>query len=149
MSTDSSGADATVRAEIARAFHELRPHIIENARKDADLDPASRLSAFSDADLEQIVNAWEAMFVEALEGRGRETRELIFETALPPILELGQTSLDMARSTVISAVMLTSRLLPLIAPEHRESAARWLACYHSSYAYELLERVMALKGEGR
>lgn len=108
MGTDTSGADATVRAEIARAFRELRPHIIENARKDADLDPASRLSAFSDTDLEQIVNAWEAMFMEALEGRGRETRELIFETALPPILELGQTALDMARSTVISAVMLST-----------------------------------------
>jgi hypothetical protein len=140
---------AEARAEIARAFKQLRPQMIDNARKDADLDPASRAGEFSDADLEQIVNAWEALFHEALEGTGRQTRELIFETALPPILEMGQSAADMMRSNVISAVMLTHRMLPLIAPEHRDDAARWLAGFHSEYAHDLLGRVLALEAERR
>ena len=147
MSADTSGAGADVRAAIGRAFHELRPQMVPNARKDAELDPASRASEFSDEDLEQIVNAYEALFNEALEGSGRETRELIFETALPPIVEMGQTATDFMRSNVISAVMMTHRLLPLIEPDQRDRAARWLAVFHSSYACELLERVNRLEAE--
>jgi hypothetical protein len=145
MTTDPSGAGADVREAIGRAFRDLRPQMVANARKDADLDPASRAGEFSDADLEQIVNAYEALFDEALAGTGRETRELIFETALPPIVAMGQTATDFMRSNVISAVMMTHRLLPLIDAEQREDAARWLAAFHSSYACELLERVQALE----
>lgn len=144
---DTSGADAETREEIGRAFRELRPKMIPNARDDADLDPASRVSEFSDADLEQMVNAYEALFNEALEGSGRETRELIFDTALPPIVEMGQTSSDFVRSNVISAVMMAHRLLPLISEERRHDAARWLAAFHSSYACELLDRVQKLEAE--
>jgi hypothetical protein len=147
MAVDTSGADADVRAEIARAFKDLRPKMIENAREDADLDPSSRADEFTDADLEQIVNADEALFNEALDGSSRETRDLIFETALPPIVEMGQTATDFMRSNVISAVMMTHRLLPLISPERREDAARWLASFHSSYTCELLERVRELEAE--
>ena len=149
MSSDRSCASAEVRASIARAFGELRPHMIENARRDAPLDPASRIDQFSDADLEQFVNAYEALFNEALAGSGRETRELIFETALPPLLELGQTAADMLRSNVISAVMMTHRLLPLVPSEQRDDAARWLASFFSTYACELAERVTALEAERR
>ena len=147
MSTDPSGAGPEVREAIGRAFRELRPQMVANARKDADLDPASRAGEFSDADLEQIINAYEALFAEALAGSGRETRELIFETALPPIVEMGQTATDFMRGNVISAVMMTHRLLPLIDPDKREDAARWLAAFHSSYACELLERVRVLEAQ--
>src|SRR3712207_3626568 len=110
MSSDLSNASQEVRTSIARAFQDLRPSMIENARADAPLDPASRIEAFSDEDVEQFLNAYQALFNEALEGSSRETRELIFETALPPILEMGQTAADMLRSNVISAVMMTHRL---------------------------------------
>ena len=137
-----------VREEILAAFQQLRPAMVENARGDADLDPTSQVPEFSDSDLQQFVNAWEALFTEALEGSGRETRELIFDTALPPIVAMGRTAQDMMRSNVCSAVMLTSRLLPLVAPEHRDAAARWLASFQGEYAYDLLGRVLALeKGE--
>jgi hypothetical protein len=145
-SDEPSGAGPEARAEIGRAFADLRPQMIANARADADLDPSSRASEFSDEDLEQIINAYDALFREALEGSGRETRELIFETALPPIVEMGQTAGDFIRGNVISAVMMTHRLLPLVSPERRHEAARWLAAFHSSYACELLERVQALEG---
>ena len=149
MSPGSRITDEQLRAEIRRAFQALRPQMIPNAHADADLDPHSRIGDFSDADLEQFLNAYEAMFMEALDGSGRQTREFIFETALPPVLELGQTALDMIRSNVISAVMLTHRLLPLISEQYRDEAARWLALYHSTYAYELAERALALEAEQR
>ena len=149
MSPGSRITDEQLRAEIRAAFEQLRPQMVENAHKDADLDPTSRIGEFSDEDLAQFVNAYEALFMEALEGTGRETRDFIFETALPPILELGQTALQMLRSNVISAVMMTYRLLPLISEERRDEAARWLALYHSTYAYELAERALALEAEKR
>lgn len=142
----TEGADVAVRDELLRAFAELRPQMIAYARRDADLDPSSRIGQFSDGDLEQFINAWEALFTEALEGSGRQTRELIFETALPPIVDMGQTSLDMIRSNVISAVMLAHRLLPRVAEQHREEAARWLARFQSEYAHDLLQRVRELEG---
>jgi hypothetical protein len=137
--------EPAVRDAIARAFEQLRPNMIANAHADADLDPASRLEDFSDSDLEQFLNAYDALFTEALQGTGRSTRDFVLDTALPPILELGQSAADMIRSNVISAVMLTHRLLALVEEEHREEAARWLARYHSDYAVEVAERVRALE----
>jgi hypothetical protein len=135
--------DTAVREDLARAFAELRPKFVENARRDADLDPDRRADGFSDADLEQFVNAYEALFLEAIEGRGREKRDLILETALPPILELGSTSLDVVRSNVVSAVMTTYRLLPRVPEERREEAARWLATFFADYTREIAERALA------
>ena len=40
--TAPGAADDEVRAELARAFGELSPHMVEHARQDADLDPTSR-----------------------------------------------------------------------------------------------------------
>jgi hypothetical protein len=142
-------ADEAVRAELARAFKELCPRMVEHARQDADLDPTSRVADFSDAEVQQFVNAFEKIFHEALSGSGRQTRELIFDTALPPIRALGLTTQDMIRSNLISAVMLTHRLLPMVAAERRHAAARWLATFHSEYAYELLGRLQALEATAR
>ena len=149
MSPGSRTTDERLRAEIARAFQELRPHMIANAHKDADLDPDSLVDDFSDDDLAQFLNAYETMFMEALEGSGRETREFILETALPPIVQGGQGALAMIRSQVISAVMMTHRMLPLIDPELREDAARWLAAYFSAYTHEIGERALAIEREQR
>jgi hypothetical protein len=142
-------ADEQTRTEIAQAFRRLRPEMLANAERDADLDPNSRIEDFAEQDLEQFLNAYEAMFMEALEDRGTATRDLILETALPPIIGLGQTSLDMVRSNVISAVMLTHRLLPLVSDERREDAARWLAGFLSSYSHEAIGRAQALEAERR
>ena len=149
MSPGAPVTDEQLRAEIRSAFEQLRPAMIDNAHKDADLDPESPIRDFSDHDLAQFVNAYEAMFMEALEGTGRQTRDFVFETALPPMLELGRTALQLLRSNVISAVLMTHRLLPLISAERRDDAARWLAAYHSTYAYDLAERALALEAERR
>lgn len=139
-----------VRQDLLRAFRELRPEMVRYARSDADLDPKSRADEFGDADIEQILNAWEGLVVEALTGSGRETRDLVLDTALPPIVRsLGQTAADMVCSNTISAVMLTHRLLPRIPAERREDAARWLAAFYGGYAHELVERVQRLESEAR
>lgn len=137
--------EPAVREAILAAFAQLRPSMIEDVRSDADLDPGSSVPDYSDTDLHQFVNAWEALFREALEGPGRETRELIFDTALPPIVAAGRTAQDMVRTNMCSAVMLAHRLLPLVAPEHRDAAARWLASFQGEYAHDLLGRVLAIE----
>lgn len=147
MTVDSRPADEAVRREIARAFRELRPRMIANAHDDADLDPASMISEFTESELEQFVNAYEALFMEALEGGEHSTRAFILETALPPILEQGQTALTMIRSNVISAVMMTYRLLPLVEADVRHEAARWLAAFHSGYTHDLAERALELEAK--
>jgi len=134
-----------VREALARAFGELRPHMIENAAADADLDPNSRFDEFDRGALEQFLNAYEAMFMEALEGRGRETRDFILETALPPFIAMGQTALDLVRSNAISSIMLAHRLLPLVPEDLRDEAARWLASFYSAYAYDMAGRALALE----
>lgn len=141
--------DERLRAELGNAFQQLRPQMVENAFKDADLDPNNTIDEFSRADLEQFANAYEAMFMEALEGEGAQTRQFIFDTALPPMIERGQSALDMIRSNVSSAVMSAHRLLPLVAPELRDDAARWLAVFHATYTREIAERALALEAQHR
>jgi hypothetical protein len=150
MSDVTIAVSDDVRAEIARAFAELRPHMIENAAADKDLDPASRFDDFRAEDLEQFLNAYEAMFMEALEGRGRVPRDLYLETPLPPeIEEQGQTAADMVRGNVVSAVMLAHRLLPLVREDLRDDAARWLASFLSGYSHEVVGRALAIEAGKR
>lgn len=139
--------DEPVRAAVLEAFERLRPRMLADAKRDADLDPASRIDDFAEADLEQFLNAYEALMREALTDGGTATRDLILETALPPILELGQTPADMVRSNVISAVMMGHRLLPLVPEELRDEAARCLAVFLSDYHYDVITRVLALDAE--
>ena len=134
-----------VREAIARAFGELRPRMIEHAAADADLDPQSRFDEFDRGALEQFLNAYEAMFMEALEGRGRGTRDFILEPALPPFIAMGQTTLDLVRSNAISSIMLTHRLLPLVPEDLRDEAARWLASFYSTYTHEIAGRALVLE----
>ena len=136
-----------LRTELKRAFTELRPRMIENAHRDADLDPDSRIDDFSDADLEQFLNAYQALFFEAVDGQSRATRDLVLDTALPPVLESSGSPLTLVRSNVISAVMLTHRLVPIVRPELRDEAARWMAWFYSGYTEELTERALRIVGE--
>jgi hypothetical protein len=138
---------AAVREELARAFSELRPHMLAFARRDAELDPQRRADDISDDDIEQFFNAYEALFRESLEGSGRDKRDLILETALPPVMDLGSTALDLVRGNVVSAVLLTHRLLPRVSEGHRDAAARWLAVFFSDYSREVAERALALERE--
>jgi hypothetical protein len=55
----------------------------------------------------------------------------------------------MVRSNVVSAVMMSHRLLPLVSEENREDAARWLAAFLSDYNTEAIERALALEAEKR
>ena len=148
MTPGPQAAAEPLRADLARAFQELRPQMIDNARADADLDPKSRIDDFSEPDLEQFLNAYEALFMEALDGSD-ETRRFVLETALPPLLATGQTALDLIRGNVVSAVMFAHRLLPLVAPERRDDAARWLAAFHGSYTQDVAGRALALEAEQR
>jgi hypothetical protein len=119
--------------------------MIANARKDKDLDPDSRVDEFCDRDLEQFLNAYEALFLEAVEGATHETRDLILDTALPPILESASSPLTLIRSNVLSAVLLTHRLVPLVREDLRDEAARWLAWFYAGYVEETARRAMALR----
>ena len=147
MSAEPPAVDERVREAIERAFAELRPRMIAHAAADADLDPASRFDDFAEGDLEQFLNAYEALFLEALHGSERTTRGFILDTALPPVIELGQTTLDIVRSNVISAVMMTHRMLPLIDAELRDDAARWLAWFYADYGYDVAKRAMAIEAQ--
>jgi len=147
MTPGPAAVDAALRDELARAFQQLRPQMIDHARADAELDPASQIDEFSQRDLEQFLNAYEALFMEALDGSSDETRRFVLETALPPVIATGQTALDLIRRNVASAVMFTHRVLPLITPERRDDAARWLAEFHASYAFDVASRALALEAE--
>ena len=134
-----------VRAELKRAFAELRPRFGELAQANAAVDPEPLVDELGDEEIAQFINAYEALFNEALDGTGREVRDLVFDTALEPIMAMGQTALSMIRSNVISAVTLTHRLLPLVREDVRDDAAMWLAGYLSQYTYELAERALAIE----
>ena len=134
-----------LRAELKRAFGELRPHMVQNARLDADLDPDSRIGEFSEADLEQFYNAYQAMLFEAIDGKSRETRDLVLETALPPLLATGGGAMHLVRSSVLSGFMLGQRLVPLVREDLRHEAARWLAWFYSGYIEELVERTLEIE----
>src|SRR3712207_4672806 len=118
----------------------------EIAEANARIDPDSQLERFSDEDIEQIVNAYEALFLESLHDTGRTMRDLVFDTALKPVLdETGQTALGVIRSQVISAVTMSHRLVPMVSEDLREEAVFWLAGFYSQYTYEIAQRVMALE----
>lgn len=133
-----------VLEEIRRAFRELRPRMIEFADENARLNPRSLRDQLSDEEVEQFINAYESLFMEALDG-GHKVRDMILDTALEPIMATGQTALDFVRSNILSAVLMAHRLLPLVREDLRDDAARWLAVFQAEYAHDSARKAMEIE----
>jgi hypothetical protein len=134
-------------AELVQAFRDLRPQLYDISQETSRLTPESNPEDYSREAIEQFLNAYEALVLEALEGRGRSRRDLIFDTALPVVVAEGQPVGAMVQSGVALAVTLTHLLLARV-PEHvRDESAAWLAAFFSAYTRETLERVIELQRE--
>ena len=129
---------------LVEAFKAVRPELYAISETTSEITPESNPEDYSRGDIEQFLNAYEALVLEAMEGRGRETRDLIFDTALPGIVAEGHTVGALVQSGVAMSVYLTHRLLARVPDEGREEAALWLASFYSGYTRETVERVLEL-----
>jgi len=76
---------------LVEAFKAIRSELYAISERTSQITPESNPEDYSRGDIEQFLNAYEALVLEAMEGRGRETRDLIFDTALPGIVAEGHT----------------------------------------------------------
>ena len=136
--------DTPAPAALQDAFKALRPELYAISDQTSDMTPESNPEDYSREDIEQFLNAYEALVLEAMEGRGRQTRDLIFETALPGIVAEGHSVGELVQSGVAMSIMLTHRLLEQVPAEERDAAAAWLAAFYSGYTRETVERVLEL-----
>ena len=133
---------------LVEAFKAVRPELYAISEKTSEITPESNPEDYSRGDIEQFLNAYEALVLEAMEGRGRETRDLIFDTALPGIVAEGHGVGELVQSGVAMSVYLTHRLLEHVPAGDREAAALWLATFYSGYTRETAERVLELGAGG-
>lgn len=137
------------REALLDALDRLRPELYDLSQQTSRFTPESNPEDYEREEIEQFLNAYEALVREALAGQGRATRDLIFDTALPAIFEeVGQPVGAMVQSSVALTVVVTHRLLADVPGEVRDEAALWLSEFYSGYTRELLERYLALS-EGR
>jgi hypothetical protein len=147
--SDATSAGEAAPAELLQAFKDLRPHLFDVSMQTSRMTPESNPDDYSREDIEQFLNAYEALMLEALEGRGRAKRDIIFESALPAVVAEGQPAVSMIQSNVATSVMMTYRLLDAVPAAAREESALWLAGFFSGYTREMAERTLELERDGR
>ena len=91
--------------------------------------------ALDDHDLEQLMNGFESLLLEALEERGTEARDLFIETTVPGVIAAGLRTPDqLAGGTAAWGVLLSTALLSRLPDDQRQPAAVWLAGFFGDYA---------------
>ena len=86
---------------------------------------------------DQFLRAFLALLREGIEG-GSEQRELVMTTAVPALVQAGQTPEDLVRSHVAFFMALSPLMLAHVPPELRDDASLWLADYAAGYTCEVM-----------
>ena len=141
--------DSPVRAALLDAFARLRPELGELADRLAGQLPEAEREHVDPAETEQFLNAFEALVIEALRGEGRETRDFIFDTAIPAMVAQGQRPLDLLESHITFFVVLSHRLCTDVGPGLADDAAVWLGTFFAGYGREVTERALAAEAAGQ
>src|SRR5687767_7822752 len=76
---------------------------------------------------DQFLNAFERLLAEALEGDRRDTRDFLFDTAIPALMASGTSPYALLGGQVTFFVVLTNHLLCAVPAGLREEATFWLA----------------------
>jgi hypothetical protein len=133
-----------VHDAIRQAVDEVCERFGEIADTVADPAAPTELSPAEQQARDQFLHAFAALLREGLQG-GREQRDLVMSTAVPALLDNGQSTLDLVRGHVAFYMALSPHLLAAV-PEHlREDASTWLATYAADYTAEVTE--IALRAE--
>jgi hypothetical protein len=134
-----------VQAALLRALDDAEPGLRDLAESAADPGELDR-PGLDDAAADQFLRAFTALLREGLRGE-RGQRSMVMETAIPALVEHGQTSLDMLRGHVRFFTLLAPRLVAGVPEDQRADAAVWLARYASDYTAEVVERATAVERE--
>ncbi len=87
---------------------------------------------------DQFMRAFIALLREGIEG-GREQRELVMSTAVPALVQAGQSPTDLVHSHVAFFMILGPRLIEHMPEDLRDEGSLWLACYAAEYTREVLQ----------
>ena len=91
--------------------------------------------ALDEPELEQLIHGFETLLLEALEGRGTDTRDFFLETAIPGVIQAGlQTRDEVVGGVAAWAVLLSTSLVERLPEESREPATLWLSRFFGDYA---------------
>ena len=126
---------------LLRTFSD-RPRMLELTKRVVADVPAIGADRYSDEELDQLLNAFEALVTEAVTGAGTSTRELVLETAIPAIVADGLEPWTLACSNTTFAIFLTGMVLEEIPPEQRVDALSWLASFWGSYTGDVVRTAM-------
>ena len=129
------GAREALRAAIA----ESRDGWMRAGERAVAASPELAAASLGDDDLNQLLNGFEALMLEALEERGDETRRLFLETAVPALVAGGQTPASLVHGAAAFSVLLATEIVPLVSEEHRGETAGWLAGFLGAYCRDLVE----------
>jgi hypothetical protein len=77
------------------------------------------------------------VLVEALEGRRPETRTFFLETVIPGLLQSGMELGAVVHTTATWSMLVLDHVTPLLPPEVRGEAARWLAVFLGAWTADI------------
>ncbi len=111
--------------------------MVDLAQRAASVTPEMGAGRYSREELEQLIRGFEALLLEELFQRGRETRELFMETAIPGLVGDGQRVASLTHASTTFSLLVAVEVLDEIGPEHRPGATVWLADFFGGYVSEV------------
>ncbi len=123
----------TMAADMNRALIEAlracRGKLIELSQTVGDRS-VPRPANVNPADNAQMVDGLTRVMVATLEGHD-EAREIFVETLFPGVIQSIPNPASLIESTARFGVLSSIAVVPQVAAEHRDEAARWLADFHA------------------
>lgn len=124
--------------ELLNAIEQRRAELIQTLGfTHSNPEPGARV--YEHADIEQMVNGFLALLVEALEERPPEVRTFFLQTAMPALRDSGTTLHTMMRGSVQALMIMSITLTQHVSPEVRDEARGWLSSFTGAYVAEMAD----------
>lgn len=129
--------DTEVAAATRRALRETRDELPALAERAQLMVPEAAADELAADDLEQFANAQEATLLEALDGRRRDAREFVLDTAVPALVGRGCSAPSIVQAQSAFNVLLSQRVAAAVPARVRDRVVAWLARFLGEYTREL------------
>ncbi|HVM18013.1 MAG TPA: hypothetical protein VM290_10575 [Gaiellaceae bacterium] len=126
-----------LRQALLDALEATRAEQLALARR-AVAETPEMAGRYGEEDVRQLLNGFETLLTESVDGGGSETREFFIGTAVPALVADGQSPASLVQGTVTFVTLLATQLGERLPPEHRDEGRVWLAGFFGGYCRDVV-----------
>lgn len=138
--------DGPLRQKVAAIVRERRDALVQRSMATTIAVPVPEgqaeptvMPSVSQRDVEQMIDAFIALLVEALETDSREVRTFFLGTVIPGLVSAGAPASSLLGGAVEFAILTSVDVAAELPKEERKPAQLWFARFFNAYLTEMVQ----------